>query len=324
MKLIIPFISILFLIGCNKHSRIEPTINYSGYYIWVEGGRMKMELDSITPLNKLIPRLRNHNVLYETHKAYLIGFNDLMFSIAVHSDEAIESLKNYIDTTSSYNAKMAAIYTLYLAGINCNVEHSPYEDFTNIRARDALFKILAEDTVMQMQIMLLLIRDPRESDVPKLFNILETSTSDCWPIISGLLRYNLINIPVKQDIPDSLYSMKIKLPRQTNNESYRTIGEVFSIFAQKYPNQIQIEDTLFHYDELWYNENEIYIRHLTNLHVGPSFIGANFQYFYKDGIIHFCSALTAKHLWLDWWNSQSSSYKDSLNKGYKKIGINRV
>jgi hypothetical protein len=327
MKWLILFISFIFLFGCKSNSTTEPNIKYSGYYIPIEGGKINMHLDSITPMNELIKRLEVENRLYETGKAYLIGFNDLMFSIAVHSTKAIQQLLDYIDTTRSYDARIAAIYTLYLIGIDCKVIWRPYDEFTNIKAREALFKILAEDSSMQIEIMLLLIRDPRESDIPRLFNILESTTSDCWSIISGLLRYDLKNIPVKQEIPDSLYSMKIVFPKQKDDQTYHLVGDIFFRFAQKYPDLIRVEGQLFHYDDsCWVRDNEVYIRELTNwwLTVRHGMIGANYQYVYKDGKILFCSASTAKHLWVDWWHSQSTSFKDSLKSGYKKIGIDRI
>lgn len=327
MKLLIPLITIVFIFGCKRNLSIEPKINYSGYYIPIEGGKINMHLDSITPLNKLIKRLEIENRLNETGKGYLIGFNDLMFSIAVHSTKAIQPLLDYIDTTRSNDARKAAIYTLYLIGIDCKVVWLPYDEFTNIRAREALFKILAEDSSMQIEIMLLLIRDPRESDIPKLLSILESSSSDCWPIISGLLRYNLKNIPVKQEIPDSLYSLKVVFPKQKDDQSHQLVGDIFFRFGQKYPDIIQVEEPLLHNDDsCWVRDNEVYLHHLTNwwLTVRHGMIGANYQYIFKDGKVFFCSASTAKHLWIDWWHSQSTSYKDSLKTGYKKIGINRI
>lgn len=330
-KNIILATSFVLIFGCQNNSNTEPKINYSGYYIPVEGGRIDMKLDSITPLNDLILRLRETNELYDTHKGYLIGYNDLMFSIAVHSNKAIQPLLDFIDTTNSYEAKLAAVYTLYLIGINCKVDWGPYDEFTNITAREGLFKLLANNESLQMDIAMLLIRDPRESDVPKLFRLLDSLRSDCWPITSALLRYDLKNIPVKHDIPEDLLSMKIWFTKQMNYPDSAIFSEIFLEFSKKYAEFIQVEDTLYHYNFQmpirWSYENtEIYISYLTNtcLRVGNGMIGANYQYFYKDGKINFCSALTSKRLWLEWWNTQRPSYKDSLNNGYKKIGINRI
>ncbi len=329
IKNLIPIVLFTLILGCKFRSDIEPKIIYSGYYIPVEGGRINIKLDSITPLNKLIFRLKVDNKLYETNKGYLIGFNDLMFSIAIHSTKAIQPLLNFIDTTESIDAKMGAIYTLYLIGIDCKVEWQ-YDDCVNVHAREALLKLLAKEDGLQEEIMLLLIRDPRERDVPRLFNILDSLKSDCWPITNGLLRYDLKNIPVKQNIPDSLNSMRIIIPEQMKSTQNELFIEIFLKFAQKYRDFICVEDTLYHYDfyNLYYgiDDNEVYIRYLTNnkLWVGHGMIGTNYNYYYSDGKIHFCSASTSKKRWLDWWDSQSIAYKDSLANGNKKIIVNRL
>jgi len=48
-------------------------------------------------------------------------------------------------------------------------------------------------------------------------------------------------------------------------------------------------------------------------------LGANFQYYNKEGKIYFCSAMTCKKLWLNWWLNQNKSYKDSLINSNKQI-----
>ena len=195
IRLIIVAIFIELLIGCKRNVGQEHKIVFSGYYIPIEGGHIDMKLDSITPLIDLIPQLRSNNKLYETGKGYWIGYNDLMFSIAVYSDKAIDPLVDFIDTATYFDSKVAAIYTLHLIGINCRVAGRTYEEFTNIKARKELLNLMAKHESLQTLIMSLLVRDPRESDVPLLFNIISNSKTDCWAISNGLMNYNLRDVP---------------------------------------------------------------------------------------------------------------------------------
>jgi len=110
--IVLIFIGLIF-IGCNSPTKKSvPRIKYHDYYIPIQGGGIKMKLDSITPLNELIPQLRTNHKLYETYKGYWIGYNDLMFSIAVHGDSAIDPLLTFIDTTNTIEAKYVGILTL--------------------------------------------------------------------------------------------------------------------------------------------------------------------------------------------------------------------
>lgn len=245
-------VAILFelLFGCKSNVGQEQKIVFSGYSIPIAGGHIDMKLDSITPLTELIPQLRSNNKLYETGKGYWIGYNDLMFSIAVYSDTAIKPLADFIDTTTNYDSKVAAIYTLHLIGIKCRLAGRTHEEFTNIKAREEILKLMAKHDSLQTLIMTLLIRDPRESDIPILLNIMNTSKTDCWSISNGLMNYNLNNVPREL--------------RPSNDYFY-------NVFIQE-----------------------------------------------KDDRL----ALTKKNLWIDWWSSQSQSYKDSLIKSEKRIIIN--
>ncbi|MEI6122335.1 MAG: hypothetical protein WCQ95_01780 [Bacteroidota bacterium] len=331
MKYFFVFITVALLAGCCLNSSTEPKIKYSGYHIPVQGGRIDMKLDSVTPMLELIPQLDTNHEFYETHKGYWIGYNDLMFSIAVYSDKAIEPLINFIDTTRSFESKIAALYTLHLIGINCKIEGIVSEDFTNIKARGALLKLLSKNDSLQTAIMLLLIRDPRESDIPVLFDIMNSTKSDCWPITSGLLRYDLKNIPVNQTIPTELLLKTITLDKKVQFPDNEIMNETFKKLSNKYGDLIIVEDTLYNYNfqmpvRFGIDNNEISIKYLKDFCSATDFcfIAPNFQYYYKDGKLKFCSAMTTKNIWLNWWKSQSNSYKDSLKNSYKKIGRNII
>ena len=326
MKYLFPILITFILLGCKQEKTNSPKIRYTGYYTKAEGGHINIKIDSISTIEKLIPRLIDNHELYETGKDYWIGYNDLMFSIAVHSDSAITPLLNFIDTTNCNEAKFAALYTIHLIGINCEIKGRDYEEFVNLKARDALFRLLAQNDYLRTDVMRLLIRDPRESDVPKLFDILDSTATDCWQITSGLLRYDLKDKPVAQEVPQELLEKKIKLKNKVNFPEKELFREIMRDFSRKYSRFVKVEKILYEYNyqmpiRIGVESNEITLGYLTELCnlTDYSFISPNFQYSYKNGKIKFFSAQTTKNLWLDWWKNQRDSYKDSLRHSYKKM-----
>lgn len=244
IRFIIVAILIELLFGCKRNVGQEQKIVFSGYYIPIEGGHIDMKLDSITPLTELIPQLRSNSKLYETGKGYWIGYNDLMFSIAVYSDKAIKPLSDFIDTTTNYDSKVAAIYTLHLIGIKCRVAGRTYEEFTNIKAREELLKLMAKHESLQTLIMSLLVRDPRESDVPVLFNIINTSKTDCWAISNGLMSYNLRNAPGELE-SSSDYFFRMYVQEKDDSQAFikkNLWNEWWNSLSQTYKDSLSIND----------------------------------------------------------------------------------
>ncbi|MDD4968012.1 MAG: hypothetical protein PHT07_01135 [Paludibacter sp.] len=326
MKYFIPILLILILLSCKNSSNKAPKIKYSGYYALAEDRRIYPMIDSVSSIQELIPKLKTNYTLYDTYKGYWIGYNDLMFSIAVHGDSAIQPLVNFIETTNSMNAKFAGLYTLHLIGIHCKEAGRDYEEFTNMNARKALLK-LYRNVDLQVKIMQLLIRDPRESDIPQLFDILESSHTDCWTISSGLLRYYLPNKPFTRGIPENILHLKIHMKEYTNDYHDNKINQdILKKINRKYKKYIVVEDTLFNYQFSHriasYDDNQIYLHELLSSCAYIDYcgeIGNNYQYYYKNNIIHFCSSATSKKLWLAWWKSQSSTYKNRLLNSDKRI-----
>ena len=326
------------MVGCNKTQHKEPKIRYTGYRVSVGFGKpIEMHLDSVTPLNQLISRIETQNKLNNTYKRDLIGYNDLMFSIAVHGDSAIEPLVKFIHTTKSYDAKIAAVYTLHLIGKNCITSYDGmFEVFPNYNARKALFRLLAAEDSLQPRIMLLLSRRPMASDVPVLFDILNSSKSDCWAITCGLVRYDLKNIPVAQKLPESIWQKGVYIKNSNETLNDIAVSKALKMISTKYPDFVVVEDTLlnYHYElpimhncmtMCKVNGNHINIGSLCDYctFTSPFHFGSNFQYYYTNDKITFCSPKTTKHLWLEWWKSQTHSYIDSLKSSDKIIATFR-
>lgn len=326
MKCYFAIVIMLLLIGCKKDKPQKQEIRQKDYYIPVEGSRIYMKIVSKSTIEELIPRLITNHELYETGKGYWIGYDDLMFSIAVHSDSAITPLLNFIDTTNCNDAKIAALYTIHLIGINCEIQGRTYEEFVNLKARDALFKLLAQNDYLKTDAIRLLIRDPRESDVPKLFDILDSTATDYWQITSGLLRYDLKDKPFAQEVPQELLEKKIKLKNRIDFPEKELFRVIMREFSRKYSRFVKVEKILYEYNyqmpiRIGVENNEITLGYMTDLCTLTDYcsISPNFQYSYKNGKIKFFSAQTTKNIWLDWWKNQRDSYKDSLRHSYKKM-----
>jgi len=324
----------IVLVGCDRIQHKEPKRMYTGYILDQGRGRViKIKIDSVTSLNNLIPKLTTNYELYPTYRGWYIGYNDLMYSIAIHGDSAINLLVDFYHQTKSYNAKIAALQTLHLIGINCQIEHEKqFESFSNLNARKALFQILSEDDSLQSKVMMLLSRRALASDIPLLMDIMKSSKSDCWGISCGLLRYKLKNIPIAQKVPVEIWEKKTRLKFTKETPDNIRLNKVFENIKTRYSSCIFVEDTLLHYNfepeidysgnQRMYTKNEIRISQLCDYSV-PFFLeyyGSNFQYYCKDDKLYFCSARTSKRLWLEWWKSQTQSYKDSLRNNNETIG----
>ena len=74
MKYLFPILITFILLGCKQEKTNSPKIRYTGYYTKAEGGHINIKIDSISTIEKLIPRLIDNHELYETGKDYWIGY----------------------------------------------------------------------------------------------------------------------------------------------------------------------------------------------------------------------------------------------------------
>lgn len=337
---------VLLISSCSGDKKPEyEKIRYERYIIPAEGAYIEMEIDSITPLNELIDSLEYNTELYETGKEYWIGYNDLMYSIAVYSDEAIAPLLNFIKKSSNIEARYAACYTLHFIGIRCRVVGRFREEFYNKKVREALLSLLT-DGELQSLVMELLVRDPWVSDIPVLINTMDKLSSDCWAMSKGLLLYGLEkDIPFELHVPDSIKKLYVQIPDiKRGYTKQEFINAVFKTMKDVHSEIIVVEDTLlsynFRYDPInlgyvWDLGNELERKRINAsayrskvsvseliddvYWMGYSDIRNNYLYTMQEGRLYLISANTAKKMWLDWWGTKSGIYKkDLIGKDYSQ------
>jgi hypothetical protein len=320
-------ILLIFLIqsltGLCQGADVAPTGRQN--YLAVEGGGMQVAIDTSTPLNTLLLELSKDWYFVGTGKRYWIGYTKDMFSIAARGDSAIELLLHLAENSENENAKIGAIYTLHLIGINRTIAGRLRENFVNPKARLALLQLLKIND-LQETVMTLLQRDPWLSDIPSIMSIMQNSTGDCWALIKGLTRYEIINPPVHQPIPEFIQNISIKLKSSEpqslsiNFDFDAQIKEVLDSFRRSGNTFISIEDKLFKRNlagsVIRKFDDSINIRDLFDVLGINSYInlGSRVQYYVVNDKLYICSSETAQALFVNWWKNQTAEQKAIYTK----------
>lgn len=297
----------------------------------VEGGGIKMKIDSITSLNKLIDRLNSNWSFLETGKGYWIGYTEDMFSIASRGKIAIPALMEFIKNKNGKKAKIGAIYTLHLIGIDRQIVGRFEEEFVNPEARSSLLKLLPQPEFTYTATKLLM-RDPWKSDVPYLFEILQSEADDetCWPIINSLNRYRIPELPITNHLTDSLQHLSIRLKVENENTLERNfdftgqIKEALKEFKNRYPDKINVEEKLFDVELSKYYKTKLssslsISNFLSSLAIAQNYpfsyldIGCAMQYYIENGKLYFCTINTARQRLINWWKDLSVEEKNKFN-----------
>jgi hypothetical protein len=198
------FLSIIILINFSETSLAQKQIldvppSGRENRLAVTGGDIRMRIDSNSKLEDLIKRLEGNWEFSETGKMYWIGYTEDMYSIASRKNSAIKPLLDFIDTSKNFHARSGAICCLHLIGIDSKIKGRFYEEFNNAEARSALLSLL-KFPELQPEIISLLIRDRHLTDIPKIFEIMITDSSDCWALNNYITQFSL-RLPINQDIP---------------------------------------------------------------------------------------------------------------------------
>lgn len=325
MKIICLIYLLIFCLASPVSAQIRDT-NSSGRenFLAVEGGSIEARIDRLTPLPFLVEKLNSEWKLEMTGKAYWIGYNNIMYSIAAHKDEAIPLLMDFIKYRASTRGKEGAIYTLHLIGIESKIAGRYYEEFNNKKARNALLCLLSYDS-LKVQVAELLSRDPWLSDIPVLMNHLRSNEINNWPIINLIRRYNIKDLPIGQEIPKAIYEYLI--PNFHDADFGNCLIKSFETIRVKAADKVVIEESLFREKANGYMWYELYEPDLTvprgKIRLGTFisrttmveyyYIGNKFQYYVEDGRVFFCSAKTSAFRILNWWDSKTSEEKSNFN-----------
>lgn len=298
-------------------------------YLPVEGGGMKVNIDTITSLDSLIGRLFKDWDFKLTGKAYWIGYTEDMYSIAARGDSAIQPLVEILQNSSSNgHARYGAVYTLHLIGINSTVAGRFYEKFVNPKARVALLQFL-KDSSLQETIMRLLMRDPWQSDIPVIMEAMKNCEKNCWPLVNGLTRYKIDDLPIRQTIPGDLAEIAVEPDFRSSledEEDYgfgRQIREVLESFRQLGDERILIEDTLFKSKLIGdfgsKFDSQVSVQGFFRFLNLDSYItlGSRVQYYVSGDKLFICSPETAKKRLVEWWTRLAKDERESFKKNHR-------
>lgn len=282
-----------------------------------------MPIDSTTSLDSLIGRLSGNWNFIETGKMYWIGYTNDMFSIAARKDSAIRPLINVIEHSRNDRAKLGAIYTIHLIGINRSIVGRYVEQFVDTNARKALLYLLKYSD-WQSTIMQLLIRNPWKSDVPDLIETMQRSDSDCWTLVAGLNRYKLADAPIHQKIPDNIANINVKL-RYSDPMTLRPDFDLEEQIQEALDSIIALHNSLITVEPALLTQKlggsfRFKLGHKTfpdgsqGTSIGELLdpwglnffdVGNRFQYYMDDGKLYICTADTAKKRWIKWKTGHS-------------------
>lgn len=297
-------------------------------YLAAEGGGRYVTIDNSTPLDTLLSRLSGNWQFVETGKMYWIGYTEDMFSIAARGDVAIEPLLQLAENTTNEHAKVGAVYSLHLIGINRTIAGRFHEEFVNPKARLALLQLLKNSDLQEM-VMRLLIRDPWLSDVPYIMETMKNCTADCWALVNGLIRYHTESLPIHQAVPESIGSVSIKLKYsdpltlEANFDFDAQIKEALDSFKRLQNPYITVENTLFDNtltgDFTSKFDNSISLKDFFQLLDFGSYssLGSRVQYYLENGKLTICSSATAQKRLIEWWANQTFEQKAFYNKNHR-------
>lgn len=295
-------------------------------YSFAETMGKRIVIDTITPLKDLIERLEKPWKFINTGHFNYEGYTDDMYSIAVHGDRAIDPLVKFIKSTGNEHAKYGAVYTLHLIGADKIDEIS--EHFIDKKVRNALLSLLKDTTCGEL-VMSLLLRDPWQSDVPRLFTTI-ASDKFAWYVTSGLNQYQLDNYPLDGTVPKNINKIKVRFPNRFISDNYSIIlGALIDSIKSLNNPSIKVDSELlnYKYKRLWGNveiglagdsNSQISVFMILSCIVKQRFwdygmIGSKINYYVKDNVLYLCSPQTSREIVLNWWNAQSREYKNQFS-----------
>ena len=180
-------------------------------------------------LDSLIKRFDTDWQLKETGKAYWIGYTDEMYAIASNEDAAINKLVDYINSTHNLHGRIGAVYCLHLIGIDSKVVGRYVEKFVNTNARNALLSLINQQDLTDL-IISLLARDPWQSDLPVLSQMLKSGTNKT--LINALFRYWIDardEIPFRDSISTSTKAIQVFF---NDSLGFHELGDIITVYQE--------------------------------------------------------------------------------------------
>jgi len=288
-----------------------------------QGGGEPVLVDTVTALPELLQRLSNNWQFVETGKGYWIGYTDDMYSIAAHGEVAVAPLLALAQHSPSSNARIGAVYSLHLIGIESQEVGRYTEKFKSLVARQALRSLLT-DTLVGITAIKLLIRDPWQSDVPLVFEVLKQGGPNDWALVNSLQRYALPNLPLQQSIPEDIGNEPLHIPpyqwKLGATASQLQVRSILQEIKKLHPKQVTMENGI---EELPISVHVVFDKNMTlngrkglivkdflyeATEVDYLGIGSKIFYFVEGQEVTICGASTARKRALTWWQNQVPAY----------------
>jgi hypothetical protein len=308
----------------------------------VEGGSQTVGVETNVSLQTLIHRLEGSWRLVETGKGYWIGYTKDMYSIASHGEQAIEPLVEFIRSTSSDHARDGALLALHLIGIKSRVAGRFDEEFTSKRVREAFYGFLA-DARLRDAVLLLLVRDPWLSDVPRVMKLLaQEDDTNRRPTVNALFRYALNCGAFGGTLPDDVSSAHVFL---VEGKQTTAVGQLIVLTEERPGEGVERINQLHSTGEdpiiQWRPNGRRKVWKFTDPEAARSVFAAHFRdrdicwvtydalrkddfvfrycnlddpfNFHVSGTnVYILNPSAAKARWLEWWGKQSDHYKSVL------------
>lgn len=334
---------LLLLVGCSPRFVPQTTADVQplpkGKYAHrpTEGSGMEVPIDTVTALDTLIHRFNRKWEFVETGKAYFIGYTDDMYSIAAHGEAAIEPLIQFLNVSTTPQAKYGVVYALHLIGINSVVAGRFDEEFTSKKARQALLSLLS-DPELSGDVVHLLMRDPWQSDITALLANLRQTSDNAWVLVNALKYHNIPGLPIQQELSKQIGALAFDYPKvkhlsrleqqaaavrhEMNPQDAQVLGILQSIKNSK-ALRVQIDDSLLLARRFWGNwstefgcENcigaggEVLLMKTFLEHMSESRI----QYAMEGSQLRIFTSSEARRRVLIWWDGQPAAFKTQFSQ----------
>ena len=206
------------------------------------------------------------------------------------------------------------------------------EEFNNLKARSALLAALKYPG-LESSIIELLIRDPRISDIPKVFDALSQNPSECWALNNYLTQFQL-PLPIHREIPLTRFylTVDINYTQQLRNNLESQFPIILSAIDKTHFEGVKVDPELLNTSDLWGASRHNIIEYSAEFgpiiirmkefleevtRTGYLEIGSHLQYYLENNNLYICTQATAKKRLLNWWQNLAESEKIKFNSDVK-------